>query len=34
MVKGKDHRTAFEGLGWGKWGDSFVLLAKFETHRA
>ena len=34
MVKGKDNRTAFESLKWGKWGDSFVLLARFETHRA
>jgi len=34
MAKGKGNRTAFESLRWGKWGDSFVLLARFETRRA
>jgi len=34
MVKGKDNRSTFKGQRWGKWGDSFVILARFETHRA
>jgi len=34
MVKGKDNRSSFKGLKWGGWGDSLVILAPFETHRA
>jgi len=33
-VKGKDNRTTFKGQRCGKWGDSFLILARFETHRA
>ena len=34
MVKGEDNRSSFKGLKWGRWGDSLVILAPFETHRA
>ena len=34
MVKGKANKATFKDLRWGKWGDSFVLLARFETHLA
>jgi len=34
MVKGKDNGSSFKGLKWGGWGDSLVILAPFETHRA